>query len=156
MNQNIRFSRNEEEVSILKLDAHTKQPFKVEHVSTINTVDQLGKPITREVYECTFDLYSVDVCDGDFIVIGSRPVYHNGKMVMAQYVEAHTLDSIKKNFSAYDEYEQNYLDNIADAFVDIDIEPSDDEILEVDQELEKIIYQATHLTIDDLYDDEEI
>lgn len=154
MNQNIRFSRNQEEVSIFQLDVHVNQPFKVEHVSTINSVDNLGKPVVREVYECTFDLYSLDVCDGDFIVIGSRPAYHNGKMVMAQYVEAHTLDSIKKNFSAYDEYGQNYLDDITDAFVDIDREPSDDEILEVDQELEKIIYQATNLTIDDLYDEE--
>lgn len=156
MNQNIRFSRNQEEVSIFQLDVHVNQPFKVEHVSTINSVDNLGKPVVREVYECTFDLCSIDVCDGDFIVMGSRPVYHNGKMALRPYVEVHTLESIQKNFTAYDEYEQEYLDDIVDVFSDVNKEPSVDEVLEVDRELEKIIHQATHLTIDDLYDDEEI
>lgn len=157
MNHNIVFERNAEVVSIFKLDITKKQPFHFEQSHTVVTSDILGKPVEKVVYGCEIGTVTIDVCDGDFIVIGKRLLYLNGMMKEFEYVEGHTAHSIQKNFGAYNEWIKDYVADILTVFTeDEDIEPSVAELKYIeDNELEKLMYQAQHLTIEELLDDDE-
>lgn len=155
MNHNCIFSQKEKQVEIFQFNPLDKMPFQCEKVSTITTVDDFDKPVVRNIYECRFDLMSIEVADGDFIVLGSEQVYQDGVMKVLPTIKAHTRESIKANFLAYDEHEGEYLDNILDAFDEIEKEPSLEDILEIYKELEILTLQATTLTIDDLLEEED-
>ena len=155
---NISFSKNGEVVSIFKLDITQNMPFHFEPAHTVVTTDILGKPVEKIVYGCEIGSFTIDVCNGDFIVIGKKGLYLNGMMKEVEYVEAHTQSSIQKNFGAYDELEQRYVDDILTVFDNeiIDEEPSYNEIkLIEDNELEELIFKSQHLTIEELLDDED-
>jgi len=155
MNHNCIFSKKEQPVEIFQFDVSKNMPFSFEKVSEIHTTDILDRPVTRVVYECHFDSGTVEICDKDYIVIGSRKYYHNGEMRISHHLEAHTKESIKEDFLTYDEYEEEYLDDIFDAFKDVPDEPSMKDILEIEKDIDSIESDAKRLTLDDIFDDED-
>lgn len=156
MNQNIIFEKNAEVVSIFKLDITKKLPFHYEIAHTVTTTDILGKPVEKVVYGCEIGSITVDVCDGDFIVIGKKPLYLNGMMKETDYVEVHTASSIQKNFGAYNELDELYVVDILDVFdeEEDEEEPTIKDIERIENnELQKVIWDAQHLSIDGLLED---
>ena len=156
MNQNCIFSLKEQPVQIFHFVPSHTLPFKHELVSTRGTINELGNPVIKDIYECYFDLMSVEVVAGDFIVLGARRVYHEGVMQIVPYVEAHTRESIIQNYLAYDEYVEDYLDNIMDAFYNEPelSEPSDADLMAIDRDVEDIVKKAKTMTIDDLLEED--
>ena len=158
MNQNIRFSTKSQEVSIFKFELTRDFPFEYSLSHTVTATNDLGtQQEPRNVYEVDIDGNTIDVCVGDYLVFVEKTGYLNGVNKVYMDVEVHTPMSLLKNFEAYDELEEEYLDEILDAFIpQVPDEPTDEDIALIeDGKLDILMQEATNLTFDDLLEEDE-
>lgn len=133
MNPNIRFQLRHKEVSVFKLDTSVKQLFHYEICHEVN-----GKLI----YCCTIGSKSVELCEGDYIVIYNVPIYLNGVSKYVEHVQAMTKEMLEQEIECWDEFTEEYttIDEAFEPVVEEVDEPSDEELKKIELQLDAILF----------------
>lgn len=126
MNPNIRFQTKHTEVSVFKIE----EPLP----STIALVDKIISDKT--VYCCKVGEQNIEVCEGDYIVIGQKSIYLNGECKLVESVEAMTEAMLHECVEAWDERDEEYVDIVESFMPEVMAEePSDEELKKIEAQL---------------------
>ncbi|HPQ80090.1 MAG TPA: hypothetical protein PLG47_06520 [Candidatus Dojkabacteria bacterium] len=136
MNQNIRFQTLNQEVSVFKLDVSKPQPFNFYKSYTVTKDNK-----TVQLWACEIGNITVDVVDGDYIIIGKKVIYLDGEVKYVDYVQPVNKDALVRLIQAYDELQEEYVDIflVFNEEINYDREPMPEEIQAIDAEVEELL-----------------